>query len=503
MSRKTKERNWLQQYYTEEKIETEAYYDTFDDFRSTAELDAYEGDLSLIPADKYQVTGSIGQGGGKTIITIKDRDTTRHLAMAIIRDEDRASPDKIKRFIREARITASLEHPNIVPVHDIGIDDEGKPYFTMKLIEGEDLYEVVRRLDQGKAAYQRKYTLPYLLSIFEAICNAIAYAHARGIIHLDLKPSNIRISDYGEILVVDWGLARFIEDANEEEDFENLVLDDIEDTTIEITRDGVIKGSPGFMAPEQALGSGYKDQRTDIYSLGAILYSILTYKRPIHGNNVRKVLEDTRNGNIIPPKKRTPKNNIPSALDAICMKAMSTNPRFRYNSVNELTDDIKKFTHGYATSVEDSSILTLLWLMYKRHKIFVPVVTIMILAIVLLSIMAVNKARIADDQRAIAENLLVSTKEQHNSLIKKEKEIENVVIPSLREDIQQKIKLNKLPEALLNTERVLELRPNNKDYKILKTYLLTSLFRLKEAHMTLLEITLVKPISSLLVLEKI
>ncbi|MDD5599606.1 MAG: serine/threonine-protein kinase, partial [Victivallaceae bacterium] len=183
-----------------------------------SDLDEHIEELTLKPAGKYKFIRSIGFGGMKAVVQVSDKDTTRKVAMAIIPDfEDRSKKD-INRFIREARITARLEHPNIVPIHDIGIDPNGSPYFTMKYLRGQSLALVLKKLNNGNPDALEQYTLPRLLRTYVKVANAIAFAHSKRIIHLDLKPENIHIGDFGEVLVLDWGLAKFIGNKDDYDD---------------------------------------------------------------------------------------------------------------------------------------------------------------------------------------------------------------------------------------------------------------------------------------------
>ena len=209
--------------------------------------------LTPKPQEKYIFRKSIGRGGMKMVIQVKDRDTMRDIAMAVFPDAAHRPAADLRRFIDEARITASLEHPNIVPVHDIGIDATGAPYFTMKLLRGETLASVLKKLNSGDPEYRKLYTLPALLRIFNRVCDAVAFAHSKGVIHLDLKPENIQIGDFGEVLLMDFGLAKIISKADEDEKKEAPVYTN--QTYIPgVTIDGITKGTPGYMAPEQAAG---------------------------------------------------------------------------------------------------------------------------------------------------------------------------------------------------------------------------------------------------------
>lgn len=339
----------------------ELFNETGDDFFEDDEISDLP--LSKLPRDKYSVIDSVDEGGMKKILKVEDSDTTRTLAMAVIKDQ-KLNSRAAERFIYEARITALLQHPNIVPVHDIGLNDKGEPYFTMKLIAGENLMKVLTKLDNGDPEYVKKYGLSELLIIFLKTCDALAYAHANDVIHLDMKPDNIQVSDFGEVLVVDWGLAKILHNPfDDNDDFEEII------DSVDLTLNGFIKGTPGYMAPEQARGNNQeKTKLTDVYSLGAILYSILTLKKPYEEKDLDKLCEKTIKGDLIPPRKRNPHRNIPPALEAVCLKAMSPSPENRYQSVDELRREISAYREGFSTQAEEASFLKELFLLVKRHK---------------------------------------------------------------------------------------------------------------------------------------
>jgi eukaryotic-like serine/threonine-protein kinase len=303
---------------------------------------------------RYQQGTLIDQGGMKKILKIDDALTGRPVAMAILISPE--EPQKVERFFREARLTATLEHPNIMPVYDIGLNDQDDPFFTMKLIEGQSLAQLIKE--------NSALSLQSLLDIFIKICDAVAYAHSKGILHLDLKPSNIQIGNYGEVLVCDWGLAKVLEAADDtvETELDPCLYNDI-------TLDGTIKGTPGFMAPEQVDHKlGEKDRRTDIYALGGILYTLLTKRAPVERDSVQDVLNETINGNITPPSSLELKANIPLSLEAVAMKALEKKPQDRYQKVQELRNDIHKWLGGFATSAENAGFLKSILLLFKRHK---------------------------------------------------------------------------------------------------------------------------------------
>ncbi len=339
--------------------------------------------LSRKPPQKYHFRKSIGHGGMKVVMQVKDCDTTRDIAMALLPDAASRPMQDILRFVEEARITASLEHPNIVPVHDIGIDAAGAPYFTMKLLKGETLAAVLKKLEAKNPEYLEKYTLDKLLRVFLKICNAIAFAHSKGVLHLDLKPENVQLGDFGEVIVMDWGLARVVSEekfAGGDQELTETRKDALKVAEGE-TLDGVRKGTPGYMAPEQAAGrNSEKDFQTDIYALGAILYSMATYLNPLPaGKELKDMLIDTVHGNIIPPKERAPERIIPTALEAVIMKAMSRKPEDRYQNVRDLRNEVVSFLNGYATVAEKATTAKKILLFYRRHKISVLAVSLALL----------------------------------------------------------------------------------------------------------------------------
>jgi len=305
------------------------------------------------------------KGGMKQVFKVDDLRTRRPVALAALRDESTVSSENIGRFLREARITAALEHPNIVPIYDIGMDEVGKPFFTMKFLKDQSLKKILKELAKQNPIYTKKYTFTVLLDIFMKICDAVGFAHSCKIIHLDLKPENIMIGDYGEVYVCDWGLAKLL--GSVDEDITGTrKLDPTELNSY--TLSGVIKGTPGFMAPEQVdLTFGTKDFRTDVYALGALLYALLTFRQPFYGLKNDKILEKTLH-DLPKPIEELSYRPVPEGITAICRKAMAKNPDIRYQNVNQLIKDIRFFQEGFATKAEEITIKKSLVLSYKRNK---------------------------------------------------------------------------------------------------------------------------------------
>ncbi|WDE97590.1 protein kinase [Lentisphaera profundi] len=364
-------------------------------FDEVSDLDATPlSDIILSNKERYYDFNFYCEGGLKKIYRCKDRKTGREVAMASLKDE--LSDARKESFFREARLSASLQHPNIVPVYDIGIKDDS-PWFTMKFISGQSLDELIKQ----------EPPLSQKLDIFIRICDAIAYAHSRGIIHLDLKPDNIRISEYGNVVVVDWGLGQIMASDCDEELLECYSFNSHDLDTM--TVDGNIKGTPGYMAPEQtSLIKNKKAPHTDIFSLGCILYTLLTAKKPFTGSDLNDVIKKTAECTFDAPSKRRPELEIPAPLEAVCLKAMSANPTDRYQSVTELQKEILKYRDGFATAAENASLLKLLQLWFRRHK-SLSIVSILALLLSMAAIIAVmNNLKLAEiNALQLAEKLRI------------------------------------------------------------------------------------------------
>lgn len=308
--------------------------------------------------DRYKSIRSVGFGGMKIVLLVHDRDTGRDVVKAIPDFQHRSVRD-LNRFVREAQVTAKLEHPNIVPVYDIGIDDFGSPYFIMKYLRGSSLSLVLKRLRANDEATREKFPQTRLLQLFLRVCNAVAFAHSKGIYHSDLKPGNIHCGDYGEVQVIDWGLA-------------GDILTD---------QGGQIIATPGYVAPELISGRGKPGKASDIYALGGILYAILTLDSPLAGHPKPEVLRMTEAGDIPPPVIEGA--HLPPGLEAVCMKAMAFDPADRYQDAMDLRADINALLSGYASSAESPSAIRNISLFLRRNIYIVIIVILLILSGVL------------------------------------------------------------------------------------------------------------------------
>ncbi|MFC4991301.1 serine/threonine protein kinase [Rubritalea tangerina] len=316
-------------------------------------------DLSDLDSE-YELVEQVGKGAMKLIYKVRELKTNRYVAMAKMVDAQ--TKESVESFLREARLTSLLEHPNIVTIHDMGIGEGGEPYFTMELLKGRTLAEVIKQAYSGDPTVRGE-VRDELLSIFTRVCDAMDYAHSKHVVHLDLKPQNIHVGEYGEVIIMDWGLAKILVE-DDEDIYHEVDPNELNHATLR----GVIKGTPGYMAPEQARPNMEKDKRSDVYALGAILYSCLTGGAPIEGDSVDRVLEQTQEGVVDSPNERLDRALIAPGLEALVMKALAVNPDDRYPSVAALKEDLEKYSMGYATEAEDAGFLKQLKLLLIRHK---------------------------------------------------------------------------------------------------------------------------------------
>ena len=436
-------------------------------------------------AQRYDTKDPVNEGGMKKILYAEDKVTNRPIAKAIMKDTSNKSA--VINFINEARITALLEHPNIVPVHDLGITSDGEPYFTMKLLGGENLQDIISKLAKDDDEYHKVYDKNKLLDIFLKICDAVSFAHSKGVIHLDLKPANIQVNQYGEVLVCDWGLARFLKDEIAQPyDTTEIDLIELQKLSVELTQDGLFKGSPGYMAPEQITANvGNRSTKTDIYSLGCILYSLLTYRNPLKGS-VDKIIKATLKGDITPPKERNPQCEVSNSLNAVTIKAISSKIEDRYDSVSALASEIRSFTHGFATQAEDAGFSKLLLLLFKRHKnICLLIALFFLVTSIIISLFMIN----LQEEKSVAQNAQIKAekaqiKQMQARALAEEARTQAVSALELAEIAEQKRLQLRLASALsifkyannefnqkkyhktkLLLERALELNPNNNEIR--------------------------------------
>jgi WD40 repeat protein len=296
---------------------------------------------------RYRILRRHAQGGLGEILAARDEDLHREVALKRLLPRLAHAADSRTRFLREAEITSQLEHPGVVPVYGLGQAADGSPVYAMRLIRGETFQEAVERFHRadrpGRTAAERLLTFRQLLGRFVSVCNTVAYAHSRGVIHRDVKPGNILLGSYGETLLVDWGLAK---PAGGMEPGPAPGADAAAlPAGADLTQAGDIIGTPAYMSPEQAQGRwDVVGPASDVYSLGATLYVLLTGRPPFGPGAVAEVLESVRRG--VFPRPRQVKTDVGPALEAVCLKAMAGRPEQRYDSALALAADLEKWLAG-------------------------------------------------------------------------------------------------------------------------------------------------------------
>jgi serine/threonine-protein kinase len=308
--------------------------------------------LKREPDKQYQIVEERTEGGMGRIFEVFDETLQRPAAMKVIRPKLRNRFAIFEAFVREARITAQLEHPNIVPVHDLGYVGNHGSFFTMKLIDGEPLIDVLQQIEFGNAVYKQKYDAFALLGIFRKVCDAVAFAHSRGIIHRDVKPHNIMVGDYGEVLLMDWGLARRADKPEPDQLEQELAQEhDARGDSLSTTAVGVVKGSPSYMSPEQAIGDPeHIDEQSDVFLLGATLYHMFTFFPPYLGDDIYEVVEAAREADYAHPAQLgTHQTQLSEELVRVILRAMAPSKEDRYRSVTELIRDVDRLLRGELT----------------------------------------------------------------------------------------------------------------------------------------------------------
>jgi WD40 repeat protein len=346
---------------------------------------------------RYKVKDLLGRGGMGEVHEVYDSVLDRHLAMKTVRVDN---PEMLSRFILEARITSKLQHPNVPPVHDLGVGADGKHYFTMRRVRGKSLSALLRKGEAG--------TLIERLDIFRKICDAVAYAHSRGVIHRDLKPSNIMIGQFGMVLVLDWGLAKVMGDTATES-MSMPAVGGSSGSGSHQTRLGAVMGTPAWMAPEQALGdTDAIDRCSDIFSLGAILFALLTGKPPFE-RRPAEILDESSAWEVEAPSETLSAKEVPRELDAVVLKAMARDPAERFESVEELRSEAQAFIERRPLASAKYSWLDRVGKWVSRHKAAVSAA--MAVAAVALMLIAFGAWRYATDVNE-ARDLAVSEAER-------------------------------------------------------------------------------------------
>ena len=368
-------------------------------------------DTPLAPAtgaDNYAVGPAIARGGMGSILTAEDQRLKRTVALKVLLLDAHADETLRRRFLREAEVLALLAHPNIVPIYDIVWEDGMPLFFAMKMVKGRTLQAILNDLREQDPEVLLEYPLNHLLVIFRKVCDALAFAHSKGVLHRDLKPENVMVGEFGEVLVIDWGLAKILGEEPAEENRESQIDDSIGHVAGR-TLAGAVMGTPEYMSPEQAMGQVRDlDERSDIYSLGAMLYAILNLRPPVAAKSTNKTQENDGRGRIttpsspqtgthskgkkigggtvleakqIDPLPHVAGGRVPAPLSSVAMKALEIDKAKRYSSVSAFAADIDSHQGGFATNAQQAGALRQVQLLIWRHR----AVTISMAALLVIS----------------------------------------------------------------------------------------------------------------------
>ncbi|NQV27191.1 MAG: serine/threonine protein kinase [Rhodopirellula sp.] len=306
--------------------------------------DSFSNDFS-----KYTDFKELARGGNALLRSCWDAIMGRKVALKTLLPKASENQRERRRFLREARVTAQLAHPATVPVYEIGKTEAGELYFTMKCIAGENLFKILQRLSWGDKEAEEEYPLHILIDMLIQASQALAYAHVHGVIHRDVKPENIWIGKFGEVVLLDWGVAKVWgqsdKDAVPTEGLEHRLATSKDEQLQTLTLDGQRPGTPLYMSPEAVLGHRNIDERTDIFSFGVLMYEMLTFSEPFRGPTIRHTFDNIINFSPPPLQTKAPSRNIPEALNRIVLKAIEKEPDARYQSMLDMIDDLRATRH--------------------------------------------------------------------------------------------------------------------------------------------------------------
>ncbi|MFW5966491.1 MAG: protein kinase domain-containing protein, partial [Persicimonas sp.] len=280
---------------------------------------------------RYEFGGELGRGGMGQVFLARDQLLERDIALKTLRPDAR-SEEARRHLLQEARVTGMLEHSSIIPIYDLGTLTDEEPFYTMRVVREQSLAQLLDQMKRQESP-GADYSLTQMVSILRQVCLAVHYAHDSGIIHRDLKPENILVGNYGEVFVIDWGVAKSIDEQHSDDEAHE--------------EHGTLVGTPQYMAPEQALGhTGQLGVGTDVYALGAVLYEVLTLQPLFEADHVMALLLKVANDPVTPPTKRAPQREIPQELEEICMRALAKEPAQRFGSADEMARELELFLEG-------------------------------------------------------------------------------------------------------------------------------------------------------------
>jgi formylglycine-generating enzyme required for sulfatase activity len=316
---------------------------------------------------RYAITKPLAAGGMGAVLQIADHDFRRNAAMKVIHGRFAHNPEALERFLAEAQVTAQLEHPNIVPIHDLGVMEDGTLYFTMKLIEGQSLGSVVKALKAGDAAAVARWTLEERLLTFLKVLDGVGFAHSRGVVHRDLKPDNIMLGLHGEVLVVDWGIAKVMAKADQGSELVRQVASVRDQQSLAQTMAGSAMGTVFYMPPEQAKGALDEiDPRSDVYALGATLYELLSTRRCLDSAALPELIAKIVAGDFIPLDRVAP--DLDADLVAVVHRAMALDRADRYQGCAEFAAELRRYLAGQAVDARRRNLIERIGQWYARHR---------------------------------------------------------------------------------------------------------------------------------------
>jgi len=301
------------------------------------DLPAPEHPAPMVLPSRYVWLASLGEGGQGSVELVLDQDLGRSVALKTLHS-DKTDKNDLLDLYRESRITGQLEHPHIIPIYDVGQLADGRLYYTMPRLPGESLHHVLTLRRRGNAETMKKWGLATLLQVIEKVSHGVGYAHAHGVIHRDLKPANILLGNHGEVLVVDWGIARVI---HGQAGARGRLWSREDDERVERVR-----GSPPYMAPEQVKHPDQVSPAADVFCLGVVLYEVLTRESPFPGASLDEIVDMLCHERPVPPRERAPELRIPAELEEICLRALEKFPGHRYADAGELADALGEVLAG-------------------------------------------------------------------------------------------------------------------------------------------------------------